>query len=197
MSAALSASVSQPSLQLALDRLLCRIIPWFLLIDCLNGALLQTLGNSYGLAAGYKLLLLSLMALSIALQQPRWLLALAVSWLALLVGPMLQWHTLSVRWALADVQLTLKLLSPLLALVYLWALTQRSSAQAAKLLKHSLLISRLCFQSLADWCCWLMHWPVSQVLVLLPLSRWTVWRNLFLALKAFFTPLMSYPPCCW
>jgi hypothetical protein len=143
MSAALSASVSQPSLQLALDRLLCRLIPWFLLVDCLNGALLQTLGSAYGLAAGYKLLVLLLMALSVALQQPRWLLALAAGWLALLVGPMLQWHTLSVRWALADVQLTLKLLSPLLALAYLWALTQRSSAQAAKLLNHSLLISSL------------------------------------------------------
>ncbi|GAB57419.1 O-antigen ligase family protein [Rheinheimera nanhaiensis] len=143
MLATTPAATSQALLQPVLDWLLCRLIPWFLLVDCLNGALLQTLGSSYGLAAGYKLLLLSLMALSLAWQQPRLLLALAVSWLALLPGPMLQWPALPIRWVLADVQLTLKLVSPLLALAYLCALKQRSPAQAARLLKHSLLISSL------------------------------------------------------
>lgn len=143
MLATVSNSAFSSSMQPALDRLLCRLIPWFLLIDCLNGALLQTLGSSYGLAAGYKLILLLLMALSLTLQQPRWLLLIVVSWLALLIGPMLQWPALQARWALADLQLTLKLLSPLLALGYLYALAQRSFTQAAKLLKHSLLVSSL------------------------------------------------------
>ncbi|MEO3680213.1 O-antigen ligase family protein [Rheinheimera sp. FR7-31] len=143
MLATTTATTSQPPLQPALDRLLCRLIPWFLLVDCLNGALLQTLGSSYGLAAGYKLILLLLMALSLTIQQPRWLLLIALSWLTLLIGPMLQWPALPARWALADLQLTLKLLSPLLALAYLYALAQRSSVLAARLLKHSLLLSSL------------------------------------------------------
>lgn len=143
MLANVSNSALSPSMQPALDRLLCRLIPWFLLVDCLNGTLLQTLGSSYGLAAGYKLILLLLMALSLTWHQPRLLLALAVSWLALLPGPMLQWPVLPTRWALADMQLTLKLLSPLLALAYLYALAQRSSVLAARLLKHSLLLSSL------------------------------------------------------
>ena len=47
-----------------IDRVLAVILPLFLLVDWLNGALLQYYGSSFGLAAVYKLALLALMALS-------------------------------------------------------------------------------------------------------------------------------------
>lgn len=61
--------------------------------------------------------------------------------LLLLVGPALHWPQLAMRWIIADIQLAVKALSPLLALAYLLLLQQRQPQQAAQLLHHSLYIS--------------------------------------------------------
>lgn len=134
-------ALSKLSGQLGADKLLCLLIPWFLLVDCINGALLQLYGNSYALAPLYKLTLLLLMAYSIARLQPKWLLAILLALLLLLAGPALHWPQFTMRWMIADIQLAVKALSPLLALAYLLLLQQRQPQQAAKLLHHSLYIS--------------------------------------------------------
>lgn len=129
--------------QQAADKLLCMLIPWFLLVDCINGALLQLSGSSYALSALYKLTLLLLMACSTWLCQPKYLLALLLALLLMLAGPALYWPQLAIRWVLADVQLVVKVLSPLLALLYLSGLVHRSAQLATRLLWRTLLISAL------------------------------------------------------
>ena len=136
----LSASISLQRQQ-ATDKLLCWLMPWFLLIDCINGALLQLSGSSYGLSAAYKLTLLLLMAYSTWLRQPKYLLALLVALLLMLAGPALHWPQLPLRWMLADMQLALKVLSPLLALLYLVGLAQYSAPLAKRLLLHTVWLS--------------------------------------------------------
>ena len=73
------------------DALLLRIIPLFLLVDCVNGALLQYTGSSFALASIYKLLLLSLMTVSLVAQKPKLVSGLALLLVLLLIGPGLHW----------------------------------------------------------------------------------------------------------
>lgn len=129
------------SWQQGTDKLLCLLIPWFLLVDCINGALLQLHGNSYALAALYKLTLLLLMALGILAHRPKWLLGMLLALLLLLAGPALHWPRLALSWPLADIQLAVKALSPLLALAYLLLLQQRQPQPAKRLLIQTLYIS--------------------------------------------------------
>ena len=129
--------------QQRIDVLLCALIPAFLLVDCINGALLQLYGSSLGVSQFYKLTLLSLMALSSLLHQPRLTLGLLLALILMLIGPAIVWPQLSVRWVLADLQLAVKALSPLLALLYLSAFALRAPIQAQQLFKHTLLISTL------------------------------------------------------
>lgn len=123
------------------DKLLCALIPFFLLVDCLNGALLQLYGSSFGLSQLYKLVLLALMAFVTLSHQPRLALGLGLALLLMLVGPALQWPQLVMRWALADIQLVIKALSPLLAFIYLSVLAQRAPYAAQRLFKQTLLWS--------------------------------------------------------
>ncbi|WP_215398065.1 O-antigen ligase family protein [Rheinheimera oceanensis] len=136
------ATLTSP-LQQHSDKLLCWLIPLFLLVDCINGALLQLHGFSYGLSVFYKLLLLLLMALVLLVQQPKLVLGLLLLLLLMLLGPALQWPVLAQRWLLADIQLAIKALSPLLAFAYLVSLLQRSPTAAQVLFKHTLIISAL------------------------------------------------------
>ncbi|PKM19440.1 MAG: hypothetical protein CVV11_07345 [Gammaproteobacteria bacterium HGW-Gammaproteobacteria-15] len=136
------ATLTSP-LQQRSDKLLCWLIPLFLLVDCLNGALLQLHGFSYGLSVFYKLLLLLLMTLALLVQQPRVVLGLLLLLLLMLLGPALQWPVLAQRWWLADIQLAIKALSPLLAFTYLVSLQQRLPATAQLVFKHTLIISAL------------------------------------------------------
>jgi hypothetical protein len=133
----------QPVLQQRLDTLLCWLLPLFLLVDCVNGALLQLYGSSYGLSALYKLVLLAAMALATWLYRPGWVLALALLLLLMLTGPALHWPQLALRWMLADVQLAVKVLSPLLAFGYFIALRQRAPQQSGRLLRYCLALSAL------------------------------------------------------
>ncbi|MDP2715736.1 O-antigen ligase family protein [Rheinheimera sp.] len=130
-------------LQSSIDKLLCYLIPLFLAVDCLNGALLQWHGSSYGLSIGYKFVVLLLMALTLLLQQPRLVFALLALLLLLLAGPAMHWSGIATRWMLADIQLAVKVLSPLLALAFLLSLQQRQPALAKRLLKQTLYISAL------------------------------------------------------
>ena len=130
-------------LQQCSDKLLCWLIPLFLLVDCINGALLQLHGVSYGLSVFYKLLLLSLMAVVLLLQQPKLVLGLLLLLLLMLLGPALKWPVLAQRWWLADIQLAIKALSPLLAFAYLVSLQQRLPQQARSLFKLTILVSAL------------------------------------------------------
>jgi hypothetical protein len=125
------------------DMLLLHLVPLFLLVDCINGALLQTLGSSYGLSLGYKLLLLSAMAFATMLHNMQWPLTLLLLLILMLAGPALYWPQLGLRWALADVQLAVKALSPLLAFTYLIALQQRAPVLAKQLLQRCLGVSAL------------------------------------------------------
>jgi hypothetical protein len=123
------------------DTALLWLIPIFLFIDCLNGALLQQYGNSFALSASYKLILLVLMALALLTIQAR-LIATLVGLLAvLLVGPSLHWPDMAARWWLSDVQLVVKVVSPLLAFCYLYALAQRAPEQGRLLFKRTLYLS--------------------------------------------------------
>lgn len=123
------------------DKALRWLIPPFLLIDCVNGALLQLSGSSFALSAVYKLTLLLLMVLSLLHDQAKKTALFAMSLLLLLAGPALNWPELAPRWAIADMQLALKLISPLLAFYYLHSLFQRAPAEARQLCHLTLWLS--------------------------------------------------------
>lgn len=128
-------------LQRGSDNALRYLIPPFLLIDCVNGALLQLSGSSFALSALYKTILLLLMTLSMLHQQRDKIFYLLITLLLLLAGPALHWQALSQRWALADIQLALKLVSPLLAFYYLHALFRRAPERAGQLCRLTLWVS--------------------------------------------------------
>ncbi len=123
------------------ERLLLWLIPPFLLVDWCNGALLQLHGSSYGLSLLYKLVLLLLLAVALLLQRPGWLLLLAGLLLLMLAGPALHWPKGGINWPLADIQLAVKALGPLLALGYCVLLSQRQPEQAQLLLMRTLCCS--------------------------------------------------------
>ena len=124
-----------------IDRVLALILPLFLLVDWLNGALLHYFGFSFALAAIYKLTLLVLMALSLLVYQPKWLLALVSLLLLMLLGPALHWSQLTTSWIVADMQLAVKAISPLLALGYLTQLLKHNNVLATALMQRSVVCS--------------------------------------------------------
>lgn len=127
--------------QRKIDNVLMLLIPLHLLVDCINGALLQLYGSSYGLAILYKSMLLTAMALVAIQQQPKLIWGLLLMLAAMLIGPSLHWQGLPQRWLLADLQLGVKVLSPLLALLYLSDFVKRAPQQAQQLLTKSLQVS--------------------------------------------------------
>ncbi len=125
------------------DTVLCWLIPLFLLVDCVNGALLQLYGSSFSVSLWYKIVVLALMAIATLLQQAKWALTLLLLLFCMLIGPALHWPELARRWILADVQLAVKALSPLLAFSYLTALAGRAPLSARRLLQHTLALSAI------------------------------------------------------
>ncbi|CAM3885513.1 O-antigen ligase family protein [Rheinheimera salexigens] len=123
------------------DGFLCWLIPWFLLVDSVNGALLQSSGTSYGLAVGYKALILALMLLSLSQSQPKAVLLWAGAALLLLVGPALSSWQQSTNWLIADVQLVLKILSPLLGFYYFLSLRKHQPIAAQRLFYFTFALS--------------------------------------------------------
>ncbi|MBZ9610414.1 O-antigen ligase family protein [Rheinheimera maricola] len=123
------------------DSLLCRLIPLCLLIDCINGALLQQQGSSYGLSVFYKIGVLALMAFATVLYRPVWALGFLLMLMAMLIGPAWHWPQLATSWMLADIQLAVKALSPLLAFCYLLALQKRQPQSAQRVFWQTLQLS--------------------------------------------------------
>lgn len=123
------------------DRLLCWAIPCFLLIDSINGALLQSLGTSYGLALAYKGLLLSLMLLALINTNFKIVFIFTGTGLLLLLGPALSSWQQSNQWIMADVQLVVKTLSPLFAFYYFLTLNKRQPTLALRLFYLTLALS--------------------------------------------------------
>ena len=132
-----------------IDSWLVWLIPWFLAVDCLNGALTQTLGSSFALSLVFKTSLLLLMLLSLGLLQPARLWWFVVGLAALMLGPIVVFVTNAaatagnLHWLLTDLQLAVKLLSPLLAFFYFVGLQQRSPQAAWQLLRRTFVISGL------------------------------------------------------
>lgn len=122
-----------------LDLLLVLLIKLYLLADFANGYLLYQFGNSYGLSASYKTLLLLGMLLAIAQTMGRALALLPVLLLALLIGPAVSfWATGNRPGFASDVGMMLKLVAPLIALWYARGLVQRNP-ELAKTTVHQLM----------------------------------------------------------
>ena len=119
------------------------LVPVFLLVDGLNGAILQFWGLNPGISVSYKLTVLLLMLISIGYSRPKLVIAFAVALLFLLVGPAMLWHSMSLHWIRADVQLAIKALSPLIAFSYLCLLSQREPLACLRLCKNTLYFSAL------------------------------------------------------
>jgi hypothetical protein len=137
----------QPSalirLRLVCDKALLWLIPLVLLVDCISGAMAQLYGSSVPWSALYKLLLLLLMALSWCSVQPKYVLGLLVLLSMMLLGPAQHWQAVAPRFVMADMQLALKALSPLLALGYLCNLARREAAHSTQLLYRTVFLSTL------------------------------------------------------
>ena len=125
----------------AFDAAVAWLLPLCLVVDWLNGLTRFYSGADYAISAIFKALLLVLLYSAVALQRPRWAIAGSAVLLLMLIGPALMWPQLGWRWVVADSMLAAKALSPLLLLAYLYLLSQRNIALAAKLLKHTLWLS--------------------------------------------------------
>ncbi|WP_337881516.1 O-antigen ligase family protein [Rheinheimera sp.] len=103
------------------DRLLLWLFSAYLLVDALNGFLLNEWGRSFGLSAFYKLSLLLLTAWRLSQLAPHLLCALMLAGTVLMLGPLYS----QLRYGLSpvgDISLILKLLSPVLCFAYFAAL---------------------------------------------------------------------------
>jgi hypothetical protein len=125
------------------DTLLLWLIPLVLLVDCVSGAIAQLSGSNIAISAVYKLALISLMALSWFSVQPKYVFGLLALLGAMLLGPALHWQAIAPRWALADLQLALKAISPLLAFGYLLNLAQRMPEHSLLLFRRTIFLSAL------------------------------------------------------
>ncbi len=127
-----------------LDHAIIFMAKWYLLIDALNGFLLQQLGQGMPLSVGYKALLLLLIFLSLLKERRAhlWFIPLAVC--TLLIGPfysfLLTGHQAGFHY---DISMVVKLLSPVLAAIYFYHLTQRAEQFARQALAQVFLIAFL------------------------------------------------------
>lgn len=122
-----------------LDLLLALLIKLYLLADFANGYLLFQFGQSFGLSAAYKTLLLVGMLLAIAQTMGRALAVLPALLLALLIGPAVSYWASGNRLGFAsDIGMMLKLVAPLIALWYAHGLVQRDPL-LAKTTVHQLM----------------------------------------------------------
>ncbi|MDX3773500.1 O-antigen ligase family protein [Chromatiaceae bacterium AAb-1] len=125
------------------DKLLVLLLPWLLLADSVNGALLLATGDSYGVSVLYKSLLLLVICCRLLQLSPRWLAGLAAAGVVLCIGPLWTYRLTGHPYLLQDLQLALKLLTPLLAFCYGLRLFQLYPQQAKLLLHRIMLYSYL------------------------------------------------------
>jgi hypothetical protein len=107
-----------------LDSVILLLCGVYLLVDAVNGFLLQQYGRSFGLSAAYKACILLLMLLSLAGRSGKVFLVFPGIFILLLPGPLYSWLLLGGSLA-ADITLILKLISPLIAFCYLLTLAQQ------------------------------------------------------------------------
>lgn len=100
------------------DKLLLLLLPWFLLADTLNGALLLATGHSYGVSVLYKSVLLALISYRLFQLNLQWFTGLAITGVFLCIGPLWTYQLTGHPYLFQDLQLALKLLTPLLAFCY-------------------------------------------------------------------------------
>lgn len=116
-----------------LDLLILLLAKTYLLVDALNGFLLQQYGQGLPLSAAYKSLLMVLMLLSCGLTLGRRIALLPALMAALCVGPFVSYlqhgHAPGLSY---DLGMVLKLLAPLLAAWYCFGLCQRDAALAQR-----------------------------------------------------------------
>ena len=126
----------------ALDKLILLLCSCYLLIDAFNGFLLNQLGRSFGVSALYKVLMLTLMLLSLAMRSGKLFLLFPTLFLLLLPGALYSWLLLGGSLA-ADLALVLKLISPLIAFYYLLSLSTLDKAFALSSLHRIFVLNYL------------------------------------------------------
>lgn len=104
-----------------LDKLILLLCSAYLLVDAMNGFLLNQLGRSFGLSALYKLGILVLMLSALSQRVGKFFLVFPAIFLLLLPGPFYSWLRLGGS-LMADIGLVIKLISPLIAFYYLLSL---------------------------------------------------------------------------
>lgn len=126
-----------------LERLFFWLAPWFLLVDMLNGALLQGGGHSGGLSMLYKGALIVIMYLSLwqRRQDQAWQLPLLGG--LLMLGPLLSYSQTGHLLWLAELQLVSKVLALILAFYYVKTLALQAPSVCSQLLQRLMLISFL------------------------------------------------------
>ena len=144
-----SSATSQPSILSAqpvhlLDHAIIFMAKWYLLIDALNGFLLQQLGQGMPLSVAYKGLLLLLICLSLGLERRANLWIIPLAFCTLLIGPfysfLLSGNQAGFNY---DISMVVKLLSPVLAAIYFYHLILRAEQFARQALVQIFLIAFL------------------------------------------------------
>lgn len=125
-----------------LDKLILLLCSCYLLIDACNGFLLNQFGRSFGLSALYKVLMLTLMLLSLGLRTGKAFLLFPALFVLLLPGAFFSWLQLGGSLA-DDLALILKLISPLIAFYYLLSLSDVDKNFALKSLHRVFVLNYL------------------------------------------------------
>lgn len=126
----------------ALDKLILLLCSCYLLIDACNGFLLNQFGRSFGLSALYKVLMLTLMLLSLSFRTGKTFLIFPAFILLLLPGAFYSWLQLGGSLA-GDLGLVLKLISPLIAFYYLLSVAQLDKEFALHWLQQIFVVNYL------------------------------------------------------
>lgn len=126
----------------ALDKLILLLCSCYLLIDACNGFLLNQFGRSFGLSALYKVLMLTLMLLSLSFRTGKTFLIFPAFFLLLLPGAFYSWLQLGGSLA-GDLGLVLKLISPLIAFYYLLSVAQLDKDFALQWLQRIFVVNYL------------------------------------------------------
>lgn len=125
-----------------LDKLILLLCSCYLLVDACNGFLLNQFGRSFGLSALYKVLMLTLMLVSLSLRTGKAFLLFPSFFVLLLPGAFYSWLQLGGSLA-GDLGLILKLISPLIAFYYLLSLSELDKDFALKSLHRIFVLNYL------------------------------------------------------
>ena len=116
-----------------LDLLILLLVKTYLLVDALNGFVMQQYGQGLPLSAAYKTMIMALMLWSCALTLGRRIALLPAALALMLIGPVISFFKLGYSPGLSyDIGMSLKLVAPLLAAWYCYGLCQRDAAFAQR-----------------------------------------------------------------